>query len=89
MTPKNNQAVVLSGGGATGAYEIGVLEGLFESDGFDPGIYTGTYRPSADATGGLPGVLEFTTDRIDKLIEQGYRDARGHDCQREGCVTLS
>lgn len=46
------------------------------------------YRPSADATGGLPGVLEFTTDRIDKLIEQGYRDARGHDCQREGCVTL-
>ena len=66
MNDKSNQAVVLSGGGATGAYEIGVLEGLFESDGFDPdgfspGIYTGTSvgsfnaafmaSPKADETG--------------------------------------
>ncbi len=46
------------------------------------------YRPSAAAAGGLLGVLEFTTDRIGMLIEQGYRDARGHDCKREGCLTL-
>lgn len=47
------------------------------------------YRPSASAAGGLPGVLEFTSDRIDKLIEQGYLDARGHDCRQEGCVIPS
>ncbi len=45
----NNQAVVLSGGGATGAYEIGVLEALFEKQGFDPGIYTGTSVGSFNA----------------------------------------
>ncbi len=49
MTNQSNQAVVLSGGGATGAYEIGVLEALFESDGFDPGIYTGTSVGSFNA----------------------------------------
>lgn len=47
------------------------------------------YRPSASATGGLPGVLEFTSQRIETLIEQGYVDALGHDCRLEGCVLPS
>lgn len=47
------------------------------------------YRPSAAAAGGVLGVLEFTTDRIDGLIQQGYQDARSHDCAKEGCVTLA
>ncbi len=47
MTSTQDQAVVLSGGGANGAYEIGVLEALFErhesvEGDFSPGIYTGT-----------------------------------------------
>lgn len=49
MHPRSRTALVLSGGGASGAYEVGVMRALFSgqcpSTGFrrlDPGIFTGT-----------------------------------------------
>jgi len=44
-------------------------------------------RPTAEEAGGLPGLLEFTTEHIDELIEAGRGDGRGHDCLEEGCIT--
>src|SRR5438128_11117647 len=53
----HTQAVILSGGGAYGAYEVGVMKGLFTgespSTGYDypnPGIFTGTSVGAFNAT---------------------------------------
>ncbi len=43
------------------------------------------YRPSTDL-GGVLGLLDFSLDRIDRLIRKGYDDAIRHDCGVEGCV---
>ena len=43
------------------------------------------YHPTDDL-GDLTGLLDFGADRIDALIERGYRDALMHDCARDGCV---
>ncbi|HVF58517.1 MAG TPA: patatin-like phospholipase family protein [Thermoanaerobaculia bacterium] len=44
-----------------------------------------TYRPREDL-GGVLGLLDFGAQNIDYLIEQGYRDALAHDCEKELCV---
>lgn len=46
------------------------------------------YHP-ADDLGDLTGLLDFRADRIDALIERGYRDAVMHDCARDGCALPS
>jgi len=46
------------------------------------------YHPTDDL-GDLTGLLDFGADRIDALIERGYRDALSHDCVRDGCVLSS
>jgi predicted acylesterase/phospholipase RssA len=35
-------AMVLSGGGAFGAYEVGIMKGLFETGAIDPNVFSGT-----------------------------------------------
>ena len=44
-----------------------------------------TYRPQQDL-GGVLGILDFGVQNIDYLIEQGYRDALAHDCEKELCI---
>jgi NTE family protein len=44
-----------------------------------------TYRPQQDL-GGVLGLLDFGAQNIDDLIEQGWRDALAHDCEKELCV---
>lgn len=42
MAPRDRQvAIVLQGGGALGAYELGVLKRLYEQDGFRPSVVSG------------------------------------------------
>src|SRR4051812_32398512 len=52
MTPSPTTAMILSGGGAYGAFEVGVLKALCGSDAtkpLDPGIFTGTSVGSFNA----------------------------------------
>lgn len=44
-----------------------------------------SYRPALDL-GGAVGLLDFDLRFLDRLIEQGYRDAVDHDCAAQGCV---
>src|SRR5215475_11887619 len=55
-------AIVLSGGAAYGAYEVGVLKYLSEKKGFDPSIITGT------SVGGYNAAV-LTTQSIHRLEE--------------------
>lgn len=41
------------------------------------------YRPSSFRGGGGP--LDFSLKRVDRLIELGYRNALGHNCEENGC----
>lgn len=43
------------------------------------------YHPQEDLFGPL-GLLNFDRDRIEGLIERGFRDAVAHDCAEEKCV---
>lgn len=43
------------------------------------------YHPKEDLGGGL-GVLNFSRDAIERLIDKGYEDTLRHDCVRSGCV---
>ncbi len=43
------------------------------------------YRPMR-AAGGFLGLLDFDKERIARLIDRGYQDARSHDCKTSGCV---
>ncbi len=43
------------------------------------------YRPRADM-GGVFGMLNFSADRMQRLIALGYQEAVAHDCRRSGCV---
>jgi NTE family protein len=43
------------------------------------------YHPLEDAGGAL-GMLDFHRDRVEHLIDLGYRNASAHDCTRAGCV---
>jgi hypothetical protein len=43
------------------------------------------YNPSEDL-GGLVGMLNFTEDRVRKLIETGYQTGLRHNCQASGCL---
>ncbi len=47
------------------------------------------YRPTAAVAGGVLGLLEFTSEHINKLIAQGHLDGQKHDCQQAGCVIPS
>lgn len=43
------------------------------------------YRP-AKVLSALTGILKFDRNRLQGLIEQGYRDAVAHDCAAAGCI---
>ena len=43
------------------------------------------YRPRADM-GGVFGMLNFSVDRMQRLIALGFQEAVTHDCRRSGCV---
>lgn len=43
------------------------------------------YRPEVDLTG-AENLLEFNRDRMQALIELGYKDTVEHDCMRNHCV---
>lgn len=43
------------------------------------------YYPGDDISGPL-GLLDFDRDRIKLLIQRGFEDAIGHDCERNKCV---
>jgi NTE family protein len=44
------------------------------------------YHPRDDLGNGILGWLDFSRERIERLIDRGYRDAVEHDCSRSGCV---
>ncbi len=46
------------------------------------------YRPAVDLTG-AEAYLDFRLATIERLIQQGYDDARRHDCEKEKCVLPS
>jgi predicted acylesterase/phospholipase RssA len=43
------------------------------------------YRPRSDFGGGA-GLLDFRLRSIEQLIDAGFEDAKGHDCEKQGCV---
>jgi predicted acylesterase/phospholipase RssA len=43
------------------------------------------YRPGANL-GTASDILNFSLEKIDQLIRQGFRDAVEHDCQEEECI---
>jgi predicted acylesterase/phospholipase RssA len=43
------------------------------------------YRP-ARVLSALTGILNFGRDRLEELVEEGYRDALAHDCAVAGCI---
>ncbi len=45
------------------------------------------YRPTEPTTGFL-GLLDFNKNRITRLIDNGFEDARDHNCDAAGCVKL-
>ena len=58
--------------------------------GSEPGMRATTRLVAAgeakeDLGGGL-GVLNFSRDAIERLIDKGYEDTLRHDCVRSGCV---
>jgi hypothetical protein len=44
------------------------------------------YHPQDDLTGGAIGLLRFESGHIRELIERGFADACGHDCEASGCL---
>ena len=36
--------------------------------------------------GGVFGLLSFDADNVGSLVEQGFREAGGHDCRESGCI---
>jgi predicted acylesterase/phospholipase RssA len=44
------------------------------------------YHPHDDLTGGAIGLLRFEGDHIKELIDRGFADACGHDCEASGCL---
>lgn len=51
------------------------------------GLTLHRYRPSEPTTGFL-GLLDFNRERIRRLIERGYHDARKHDCEKSDCLQM-
>jgi NTE family protein len=48
-------------------------------------IQVHVYRPEADM-GGVFGMLNFNSNRIRQMIQQGYQEALDHRCEDNGCV---
>jgi NTE family protein len=46
------------------------------------------YHPTEDL-GSLTGFLDLKAERIDALIERGYRDSIAHDCEKSRCILPS
>lgn len=44
------------------------------------------YHPRDDVGSGILGYLGYNRERIEQLIERGYRDGKDHDCRRSQCV---
>jgi predicted acylesterase/phospholipase RssA len=44
------------------------------------------YHPQDDLTGGAIGMLRFEGEHIQELIDRGFADACGHDCEASGCL---
>lgn len=43
------------------------------------------YSPR-DLLGGIFGLLDFNADYVNRLIDQGFKDAVAHDCVASGCI---
>jgi NTE family protein len=43
------------------------------------------YHPSS-MLGGVFGLLSFDADNVGSLVEQGFNEARNHDCKQSGCI---
>jgi NTE family protein len=90
----NKSALVLSGGGAYGAYEVGVIKALFEGkcpstsgDRLDPGVYTATSVGSYNAAflamnegGALESSKQLHAIWTDRIADNG--DGRGNGVYR-------
>jgi NTE family protein len=87
---KHRQAMVLSGGGANGAYEVGVLKALLtgqspatEFQPLDPDIFTGTSVGAFNAallvsvweTHGQASISNLETTWLNRLARESRRDA--------------
>lgn len=87
---KHRQAVVLSGGGANGAYEVGVLKALLTGQSpatnfqpLDPDIFTGTSVGGFNAallvstweTHGQASIATLETTWLNRLARESRRDA--------------
>ena len=46
------------------------------------------YRPQEASEVTPLGLLAFKVDRIRSLVEQGFREAVHHDCEKNGCIFL-
>lgn len=86
---KHRQAVILSGGGANGAYEVGVLKALLtgqspatEYQALDPDIFTGTSVGAFNAaflvslweTHGTASIANLETTWLNSLAHESRRD---------------
>ena len=48
-------------------------------------VHVHIYRPQVDM-GGVSGMMDFSRDRMLRLIEQGFQSAVTHNCSRSNCV---
>src|SRR5262245_34179317 len=74
-------AIVLSGGAAYGAYEVGVLKALSERTGFDPSIITGT------SVGAFNAAI-LAADSIARLEEVWRDDIPDNGFRGNGVIRL-
>ncbi len=56
------------------------------SDDFYREITVHRYHPSKQVLGGVPGILDFSLEHLDRLIEDGEHAVEDHDCVRAKCV---
>src|ERR1044071_8658711 len=81
-----NEAVVLSGGGAYGAYEVGVMRALCNGDAafngyraLDPRIFTGTSVGAFNAAAMAMCGPEHSADAVDQLTRFWLEDVADND----------
>jgi predicted acylesterase/phospholipase RssA len=84
-------AVILSGGGANGAYEIGILKALFSgqcpsTDGrpIDPEVYTGTSVGSYNAAAAVACSSEMNPIQVAERLESLWVDRISENSERCG-----
>ncbi len=72
-------------GKARGSHDPDPALGVLRDYAKMPEITVHVHYPS-QPVGGITGFLDFSRERIIRLIELGYDDAVAHDCEANGCV---